>query len=61
MGTAQMPELRECWDVTLSHRVWVVLCGTVVGLKNKGEGEGRQSLHLGMKCREKPVLNEEHH
>jgi len=28
---------------------------------NKGEGEGRQGLHLGMKRRGKPVLNEQHH
>jgi len=23
----ELPELRECWDTTLSHWVWVVLCG----------------------------------
>jgi len=23
----ELLELRECWDIALSHRVWVVLCG----------------------------------
>jgi len=28
----ELPELRECWDTSLSHRVWVGLCGARVGL-----------------------------
>ena len=27
VGTAVMPELRECWDTALRHWVWAVLCG----------------------------------